>query len=121
MAIIHLTKELFEKRVAALTPPATSFKFLGTRPAIIDFYAEWCAPCRLLAPVFEELSKMFDEKVDFYSINVDEESELSSHFAIRSVPTLIFIPVKGAMQRSSGAISKSHLKELVENVLLGAR
>lgn len=118
MAIIHLTKELFEKRVALIGLHSTSFKFLGSRPALIDFYADWCTPCQMLAPILAELSEEFDGKVDFYKINVDEENELSSHFAIRSIPTLIFVPVNGAMQRSTGAITKSRLREIIEKVLL---
>ena len=91
MATINLTKELFEERVARIPSRLSELKFTGKRPAVVDFYASWCAPCRQLSPLVEELSDYYGEKVDFYKVNVDEENELSGIFNIRSIPTLLFV------------------------------
>ena len=118
MATIHLTNEQFINRVADYRSNPGSFEFLGDKPALIDFYAEWCGPCKMLAPVLEEVSDEYVGKVDIYKINVDEEEELASLFSIRSIPTLIFIEKNGTMHRSQGAMGKSQLKEAIEKVLL---
>lgn len=116
MATIHLNKAGFLRRVADIDNK--EWKFLGERPALIDFYAPWCGPCKMLSPVLEELSEEFEEKVDIYKVNVDEEEELSAAFGIRSVPTLIFVPMNGAPQMSAGALPKPQLKEAIERILL---
>lgn len=116
MATIHLNKEGFLRRVADID--SKEWKFLGDRPAIIDFYAPWCGPCKMLSPVLDELSEEYAGKIDIYKVNVDEEDELSAAFGIRSVPTLIFIPMEGTPQRSAGALPKPQLKEAIETVLL---
>ena len=118
MATIHLTNEQFINRVADYKPYPGSFKFLGDKPALIDFYAEWCGPCKMLAPVLEEVSNEYAGKVDIYKINVDEEEELSMLFGIRSIPTLIFIEKNGTMHRSQGAMGKPQLKQAIEDTLL---
>ena len=118
MATIHLTNEQFIARVADYKANPGDFKFLGDKPALIDFYAEWCGPCKMLAPVLEELSDELAGKVDVYKVNVDEEEELSMLFGIRSIPTLIFIEKGGTMHRSQGAMGKPQLKEAIEKLLL---
>ena len=118
MATIHLTNEQFINRVADYRSNPGSFEFLGDKPALIDFYAEWCGPCKMLAPVLEEVSDEYAGKVDIYKINVDEEEELASLFSIRSIPTLIFIEKNGTMHRSQGAMGKPQLKEAIESILL---
>ena len=117
MAAIPLNKEQFEKRVARIVPHSREFVFLGHRPAVIDFYAEWCGPCQMVAPMLDDLSKTYDGKVDFYKINVDEENELSGHFDIRSIPTLFLVTAKGEVRRFTGALSRDRLKQLVDEVL----
>lgn len=116
MATIHLNKEGFLRRVADIDNK--EWKFLGDKPAIIDFYAPWCGPCKMLSPVLDELSEEYAGKIDIYKVNVDEEDELSAAFGIRSVPTLIFIPMEGTPQRSAGALPKPQLKETIETILL---
>ncbi|MBO7302086.1 MAG: thioredoxin [Bacteroidaceae bacterium] len=118
MATIHLKKADFIKRVADYENNPGEFKFLGDKPALIDFYAEWCGPCKMLAPILEEVSAKFAGKVDFYKINVDEEEDLASLFGIRSIPTLIFVTMDGSMQRSQGAMGKVQLEETIKSVLL---
>ena len=118
MATIHLNNEQFISKIADYKSNPDGFKFLGDKPALIDFYAEWCGPCKMLAPILEEVSNEYAGKVDIYKINVDEEEDLASLFAIRSIPTLIFIEKNGTMHRLQGAMGKPQLKEAIENILL---
>lgn len=118
MAIIHLTKGGFSRRVSDIENGNGEFKFLGDKPALIDFYADWCGPCKMLSPLLEEVSNEYAGRVDVYKVNVDDEEELASLFAIRSIPTLIFIPMNGAPQRMQGAMGKAQLKETIESILL---
>lgn len=118
MATIHLTKEEFLQKVADYEKNPGTWKFLGDKPALIDFYAPWCGPCKMLSPVLDELSQEYSGKIDIYKINVDEEEELSMVFGIRSVPTLIFVPLDGAPQRAAGALSKQQLVQAFEEILL---
>lgn len=116
MAIIHLNMAGFLRRIADIENK--EWKFLGDKPALIDFYAPWCGPCKMLSPVLDELSDEYEGKVDIYKVNVDDEEELSAAFGIRSVPTLIFVPMNGVPQMSAGALQKPQLKEAIERILL---
>ena len=118
MATIHLTNEQFIARVGDYKSNPGHFEFLGDKPALIDFYAEWCGPCKMLAPVLEEVSDEYAGKIDVYKVNVDAEEELAMLFGIRSIPTLIFIEKDGTMHRSQGAMGKPQLKEAIEKILL---
>lgn len=118
MATINLTKGGFDRRIANIESLRDGWKFLGDKPALIDFYAPWCGPCKMLSPILEELSDEYAGKIDIYKVNVDNEEELSAIFGIQSVPTLIFIPQNGAPQRSSGALSKLQLIKAFDDILL---
>ena len=117
MATIHLTNEQFIARVGDYRSNPGQFDFLGDKPALIDFYAEWCGPCKMIAPVLEELSDEYAGKVDIYKVNVDSEEELANAFGIRSIPTLYFIPMNGQPQRTMGAMPKEQLKKMLDNLL----
>lgn len=117
MATIHLNKAGFLRRVANYEQSPKEWKFLGDKPALIDFYAPWCGPCKMLSPVLEELAQEYASKVDIYKVNVDEEQELASVFGIRSVPTLIFIPMKGQPKMSAGVMPKGQLREVLDNLI----
>jgi thioredoxin len=93
------------------------WKYLGELPAIIDFYAEWCGPCKMVAPVLDELSKKYDGKLVVYKVNTDEEAELSSMFQISSVPTLFFVPKEGEPRFALGALPKAEIERAVKEVL----
>jgi thioredoxin len=92
------------------------WKFKGDKPAVIDFYADWCAPCKMVAPIIEELSSEFEGKIDFYKVNTEVEQELSGAFGIRSIPSILFIPVEGQPQMSAGALPKNTFKEAFKNI-----
>ncbi len=114
----NLTKQEFINEVANYEANPNEWKFLGQRPALIDFYASWCGPCKMLAPVLDELSEEYAGRVDIYKVNVDEEEELSALFGIRSVPSLLFVPMNGKPQLAAGAMPKASLKNAIESVLL---
>ena len=118
MATVHLTKEQFLKRIADYEKNPDSFRFLGSRPALIDFYAGWCGPCKMLAPVLEEVSDEFAGRVDIYKVDVEQEEELAALFRVRSIPTLVYIPMDGQIRVTQGAVGKAQLKEAIENILL---
>ncbi len=118
MKTISLNKADFLNKVANYETSPSEWKFLGERPAIIDFYATWCGPCKMLTPVLEELAAEYAGKIDIYKINVEEEEELAGVFGVRSVPTLLFVPMEGAPQMAQGALPKNVLQEAIRNVLL---
>jgi thioredoxin 1 len=113
----HLTKEAFLQKVFDYEKN-TEWKFAGERPAIIDFYADWCGPCRMVAPILEELSREYDGKVDIYKVDTEAEQELASVFGIRSIPSLLFIPREGKPQMAMGALPKDAFVQAINDVLL---
>ena len=118
MKTIHLTKAEFLTKVANYEANPQEWKYLGDRPAIIDFYADWCGPCKSIAPVLEELAAEYDGQIYIYKINTETEQELASVFGIRSIPSLLFVPMNEAPQMAQGAMPKSAFKEAIETVLL---
>lgn len=117
MATINLTKGGFLRKVYDYETNPNEWKFLGVRPALIDFYASWCGPCKALAPVLDELSKEYAGRVDIYKVNVDDEEELAALFKVRSIPTLLFVPMKGNPQVSMGAMSKAELAKRLDELV----
>lgn len=115
--VVHITKADFLKKVYDFEKSPDEWKYLGSQPAIVDFYADWCGPCRQLSPVLDELAKEYSGKLTIYKVNVDNERGLATFFGIRSIPTLLFIPMKGKPQRSLGALSKTELKGIIKDVL----
>lgn len=112
----HLTKETFKQKVFNFETNK-EWKFEGDRPAIIDFYADWCAPCKMVAPILEELSEDFKGKVDIYKVNTEEERDLSAIFGIQSIPSLLFIPKDGQPQMAMGALPKDTFVKAFKDVL----
>ncbi len=113
----HLTKETFQNKVFNYEKNK-DWNFEGDLPCLIDFYADWCQPCKMVAPILEELSKEYDGKVNIYKINTEEETELSATFGIKSIPSLLFCPKDGQPQMAMGALPKENLKQAIEEVLL---
>lgn len=117
MGAISLTKAEFIKKVANYETDGTEWKYLGDKPAVIDFYADWCGPCRSMAPLIEDAAKEFEGKVYVYKVNVDNEQELASVFRVQSIPTFIFIPMSGAPQKVVGGMSKEDLTTRINEIL----
>ncbi len=112
----NLTKEVFKEKVFDFENNK-EWKFEGDKPCIIDFYADWCAPCRALTPVLEELSEEYKGKVDIYKIDTEKEQELAGMFGIRSIPSILFVPKDAQPQMAAGALPKDTLKKAIEDVL----
>ena len=110
MQTIHLTKSEFLAKVADYETSPNEWKYLGDRPAVIDFYASWCGPCKMIAPILEELAAEYGDSIYVYKINTEEEQELAAAFGIQSIPTLLFVPMEGAPQMAQGAMPKNALK-----------
>ena len=113
----HLTKETFRDKVFNYEVNQ-EWKFEGDKPAIIDFYADWCGPCKMVAPVLEELSKEYDGKVDIYKVDTEDQQELAAMFGIRSIPSILFIPKDGQPKMSMGAMPKNSFKQIIDTELL---
>ena len=118
MTTIHLTKAEFLSKVANFETNPTEWKYLGDKPALIDFYADWCGPCKAIAPVLEELAAEYGDRIYIYKINTETEPELSAVFGIRSIPSLLFVPMNAQPQMAAGALPKQQLKEAIDNLLL---
>ena len=117
MATVKLTTEDFKNKVFDYTKN-NEWKFEGDKPAIIDFYADWCGPCKMIAPVLEELSTEYGDKLNIYKVDTEAEQELSAVFGIRSIPSMLFIPVGEQPKMQAGALPKNVLKEIIEKELL---
>lgn len=113
----HLTKETFLNKVFNYEQNK-EWKFEGDKPCLIDFYADWCQPCKMVAPVLEELSKEYDGKINIYKIDTEAQQELAAAFGIRSIPSLLFCPKDDQPQMAQGALPKDTLKQVIEDVLL---
>ncbi len=118
MKTIHLTKEEFLNKVVDFENNPDEWKYLGDKPALVDFYADWCGPCKSIAPVLEELAAEYEGQIYIYKVDTDAEQELAAAFGIRSIPTLLFIPMKGNPQVAQGALPKANLKKAIDEVLL---
>lgn len=112
----HLTLETFKTKVFDFEKNK-EWAFAGDKPAIIDFYADWCGPCKMVAPVLEQLSKEYAGKVDIYKIDTDKEQDLAGLFQVMSIPSILFIPKDGKPQMAQGAMPKSGFESAIKDVL----
>ena len=112
----HLNREEFKKLVVNVD--AEGWNYLGDKPCVLDFYANWCGPCRMISPFLDDLSKEYKDQIYIYKINIDEEKELARYFGASSIPLLIFIPKEGQPQASRGALPKDEIKNAINTVLL---
>ncbi len=115
----NLTKQTFLEKVFDYEKN-DQWKFEGKLPSIIDFYADWCGPCKVVAPILEELSKEYAGRVNFYKVDTEAEQELAAAFGIRSIPSILFCPVDGQPQMAVGVLPKDSFKQAIEDVLLKA-
>lgn len=115
----HLTKETFFEKVFNYEQNK-EWKFEGDKPCIIDFYADWCQPCKMVAPILEELSNEFEGKIDIYKVDTEDQQELAAAFGIRSIPSLLFVPKDAQPQMAQGALPKDTFVQVINDVLLDA-
>ena len=113
----HLTKETFKEKVFDFEQN-NDWKFEGDKPAIIDFYADWCQPCKIIAPILEELESEYEGKLDIFKVDTEDQQELAAMFGIQSIPSTLFIPKEGQPQMAQGALPKDTFKKAINEVLL---
>ena len=119
--LFRSTKADFLAKVYNYEKNPKEWKYEGGKPAIVDFYATWCGPCKAIAPVLEKLAAEYKGKIVVYKIDTDKEPELSAAFGIRSIPTLLFIPAKGTPQVAQGALPEEALRKTIDEFLLGKK
>lgn len=112
----HLTEETFKQKVFNWEKNQ-DWKYEGDVPAIIDFWAEWCQPCRIIGPILDELQKEYGDKIQIYKVDTEAQPRLAAMFGIRNIPTLLFVPVNGMPQMAVGALPKDVLKQAIKEVL----
>ncbi len=112
----HLTQETFKNKVFNYEANR-EWKFEGDKPCLIDFYADWGGPCKMVAPVLEELANEYDGKLNIYKIDTESERELAGMFGIQSIPSLLFVPVSGQPQMAMGALPKETFRKAIKEVL----
>jgi thioredoxin 1 len=115
--VVHLTSQDFKDKVFNYET-GTEWKYEGQLPAIVDFYADWCAPCKMVAPILEDLALEYSGKIMVYKVNTENEQELASVFGIQSIPTLLFIPREGQPQAAMGALPRQTFEKVIHDVLL---
>ena len=118
MKTIELTKADFLTKVANYETSPNEWKYLGDKPALIDFYASWCGPCKMVAPILEELAAEYGDSIVIYKVDTEKEQELAAAFGIRSIPSLLFIPMEGKPQMAQGAMGKADFQKAINEVLL---
>ncbi len=115
----QLTKDKFIKEIFDYENNK-EWKFEGELPAVIDFYADWCQPCKMIAPIIEELSTEYEGKVNFFKVDTEAQQELAGAFGIQSIPSLLFIPKDGKPQMAAGALPKESFIDVIEKELLAS-
>ena len=112
----HLTKETFKQKVFNFEVNR-EWKYEGDKPCMIDFYADWCGPCKMVAPVLEELQKEYGDSLVIYKVDTEDQQELAGMFGIQSIPSLLFVPKDGQPQMAMGALPKSTFEKAIADVL----
>ena len=114
----HLTYKEFLKNVWDFEKNPNEFIFKGKTAAVVDFYADWCGPCRKVGPIMEKLAQEYDGRLTVYKVNVDKERDLAAIFQVRSIPTVLFIPVGGQPLMQVGAMSEADYRKVIEEKLM---
>lgn len=116
--VIHLTKAEFLDKVYNFEKNPNEWKYEGDKPAIVDFYADWCGPCKMVAPILDELAKEYEGQIVIYKVDTEKEKDLAGAFGIRSIPSILFIPMTGEPQMAQGAMPKASFKKAIDEFLL---
>lgn len=116
--VIQMNKSMFIDLVMDYENNKQNWNFKGQKPCIIDFYADWCRPCKIVAPIMEELAKEYEGKLNIYKVNVDQEKELAGVFQVQSIPSILFCPKEGNPAIQPGALSKEQYKQIIDEFLM---
>lgn len=114
----QLTYSEFIKNIWNFEKSPEAFVYKGKLPAVVDFYADWCGPCRMVGPIMEKMANEYDGKLLVYKVNVDQEKELASVFGVRSIPMVLFIPVEGKPMAQTGALKEDQYRQIIEKELI---
>jgi len=115
---IHLDKETFKAKVMDYEKNPKQWVFEGDKPCVIDFYADWCKPCRMIAPIMEELAVEYEGQIDIYKVDTQVQKELAAVFGVQSLPTVVFVPASGQPSAQKGAMPKESYKQIIDEFLL---
>lgn len=118
MSVQNLTIADFKKQIMDFEANPQEWKYLGDKPAIIDFYATWCGPCKATAPVLEKITEKYDGRINVFKVDVDKEQELAALFGVRSIPSLLFIPMSEKPQMATGAMMQNDFERAIADILL---
>ena len=118
MSVQNLTMADFKKQIMDFEANPQEWKYLGDKPAIIDFYATWCGPCKATAPVLEKIAEKYDGRINVFKVDVDKEQELAALFGVRSIPSLLFIPMSEKPQMTTGAMMQNDFERAIADILL---
>jgi thioredoxin 1 len=116
----HLTKESFKEKVFNFEHNK-DWKYEGSKPCLIDFYADWCGPCKMVAPLLEELQKEYGDNLVIYKVDTEDQQELAGMFGVQSIPSLLFVPMEGQPQMAMGALPKNTFERAILDVLKVAK
>lgn len=115
--VTYLSTSDFRNKIMDYVAHPNEWVYNGSRPAVIDFYATWCGPCKKMSPIVDELAKNYAGKIDFYKVDIDKEQELAQAFGIQSIPTFLFIPVKGNPTAQMGVMEKADFESIIKSTL----
>lgn len=119
--VIVLDEAAFKEKVWNYDANPQEWVFAGDKPAVIDFYADWCGPCKRVAPIMEKLAEEYKDQIVIYKVNTDHNRELSGVFGIRSIPSILFIPHKGQPAMQAGAMQEDQYRQIFEDFVLGKK
>ncbi len=119
--VVSLDVESFKAKVYNYDKNPEEWVFEGNEPCVIDFYADWCRPCKMVAPIMDELAEDYDGQITIYKVNTDKQKELAGLFGVRSIPAILYVPMDGKPQMSTGAMKKDDYKKIFDEFLLGKK
>ncbi len=119
--VVQMNKAMFLERVFNYEKNPDTWVYEGNKPAIIDFYADWCGPCKKIAPIMAQLAEEYKDQIVIYKVDTDKERELAQVFQIRSIPSILFIPAEGQPQMTMGALPKAEFEKMIKEVLLAPK